>query len=121
MQQHTGQHLISSIFDKIGIETLSWWMAENEVDKVGVSYIELDTKETCHEQLEHVEDECNQAIRDHLEVKTLVYAPGSEELQNAKTRGLPDDTKVQFELSRLVTLIKTCVVVHTFLTYPNYK
>ena len=91
MQQHTGQHLISSIFDKIGIETLSWWMAENEVDKVGVSYIELDTKETCHEQLEHVEDECNQAIRDHLEVKTLVYTPGSEELQNAKTRGLPDD------------------------------
>ena len=30
MQQHSGQHLISAIFDKMNIETLSWWMAENE-------------------------------------------------------------------------------------------
>ena len=91
MQQHTGQHLISAIFDKCGIETLSWWMAENETGKVGVSYIELDTKEISPEQLEQVENECNQSIRDHLEVQTLIFAPGSEELASAKTRGLPDD------------------------------
>ena len=63
MQQHTGQHLISAIFDKCGIETLSWWMAENDTGKVGVSYIELDTKEISQEQLEQVENECNQSIR----------------------------------------------------------
>ena len=91
MQQHSGQHLISAIFDKMNIETLSWWMAENEKDKIGVSYIELDTKDITEEQLEKVENECNQAIRDHLEVKTHVFAPGSGELDKAKTRGLPDN------------------------------
>ena len=31
MQQHTGQHLISALFEKLyNIETSSWWMAENE-------------------------------------------------------------------------------------------
>ena len=42
MQQHSGQHLISALFENLfGIATTSWWMAENQ-SGVGVSYIEMD-------------------------------------------------------------------------------
>ena len=36
MQQHSGQHLVSAFFERIlGINTTSWWMAENNGDRVG--------------------------------------------------------------------------------------
>lgn len=38
MQQHTGQHLISAIFDTYGLETLSWSMGDM------INYIELPRK-----------------------------------------------------------------------------
>ena len=91
MQQHSGQHLISAMFDKLNLETLSWWMAENPDGKVGVSFIELDTDNVAQEVLDQVEKSCNDAIMDHVNVETLVYQAGSKELEDAKTRGLPDD------------------------------
>ncbi|TRY68254.1 hypothetical protein TCAL_07673 [Tigriopus californicus] len=74
MQQHTGQHLISALFEsQLEINTTSWWMAENNGDKVGVSYIELDQPNITKEQLQQIEDQCNQAIREHLDVRVHVY------------------------------------------------
>merc|ERR1711974_211876 len=68
-------------------------MAENDNDKVGLSYIELDNADSVEQSiLDQVEDACNDAIRNHIEVITHIYpSKDSEELQWAKTRGLPED------------------------------
>ena len=92
MQQHTGQHLISALFEKLfKIETSSWWMAENDEGKVGISSIEMNVESLCQEQLEAVENACNKAIKDHLDVSVNVYQLDNPALAEAHTRGLPDD------------------------------
>lgn len=93
MQQHSGQHLISALFEsQLAINTTSWWMAENNGDKVGVSYIELDQPSITKEQVQQIEDQCNQAIRDHLEVSVHMFEDAHDPaLTAAHTRGLPDD------------------------------
>lgn len=92
MQQHSGQHLISAIFEnQFNIPTLSWWMAENELKKVGISFIELGTDNVTHEIMGQVEGICNELIRKHVDMVTKVYDKDSEELKDAKTRGLPAD------------------------------
>jgi len=96
MQQHSGQHLISAKFEqKFKWSTVSWWMAENDLEngKVGLSHIELNTEVIEQHQLDEVEELCNEAIREHMEVLTHIYPPESEELKWAKTRGLPEDHK----------------------------
>jgi len=91
MQQHTGQHLISAIFEnEHDINTLSWWMAESTSNKVGVSYIEMD-KVIPPELVAIVEDKCNQSIRDSVPVTVQLFQRGDPQLQEAHTRGLPDD------------------------------
>ena len=85
MQQHSGQHLISAMFEqKLNYETLSWWMAENVGSKVGISYIELDKETVSQEELNQMEDACNELIRQHVEVVTKIYDEDSEELKTAK-------------------------------------
>jgi len=103
MQQHSGQHLISAYFEKLlNIDTLSWWMADNQdMTKVGVSHIELDAENIDAGMLDQVEQACNEAVRNHIDVLTHVYQAGSEDLKAASTRaealgrpltrGLPDD------------------------------
>ena len=92
MQQHTGQHLISAMFEKhFNVDTSSWWMAENDDMKVGISFIEMNTSSLTEKQLELVENSCNAAIRDHLDVIVNVYEKDSPALIDAHTRGLPDD------------------------------
>ena len=92
MQQHTGQHLISAMFEKhYNVDTSSWWMAENDNKKVGVSFIEMNTGSLTEKQLEHIEESCNKAIRDHLDVMVNVYEKDDPALVEAHTRGLPDD------------------------------
>ena len=70
MQQHSGQHLISAYFEKLlNMDTLSWWMAENQDNgKVGVSHIEMDAETIDSNMLDQVEQACNEAIRKHIEV-----------------------------------------------------
>ena len=92
MQQHTGQHLISAMFEKFyNIDTSSWWMSENENDKVGISSIEMNAESLNKDQLKVVEEACNKAIRDHLDVSVNVYQLDDPALTQAHTRGLPDD------------------------------
>ena len=92
MQQHTGQHLISALFEKFyNIDTSSWWMAENAENRVGISSIEMNTESLSQEQLDNVEDASNMAIKDHLDVNVNVYNLEDPALVEAHTRGLPDD------------------------------
>ena len=74
MQQHSGQHLISAYFEKLlNMDTLSWWMAENQDNgKVGVSHIEMDAETIDANMLDQVEHACNEAIRKHIEVHTCL-------------------------------------------------
>lgn len=94
MQQHSGQHLVSALFERLlNVPTASWWMAENGNNKVGVSYIELDAETVTEDQTRQVEDACNDAIRKHLNVDVHVFKAGDSQLEQAKTRGLPEDHK----------------------------
>ena len=75
MQQHSGQHLISALFEqKFELNTSSWWMAENDNDKVGLSYIELDNADSVEQSiLDQVEDACNDAIRSCIMCNALAW------------------------------------------------
>jgi len=104
MQQHSGQHIISAVFEsQFNVATTSWWMAENgDEGKVGVSFVELDTcsahftsskkeEEELAKMAEKVESMCNQYIRDHFPVNVKVFDKSDSALEESKTRGLPDD------------------------------
>ena len=63
MQQHTGQHLLSSVFEeRLGMKTLSFHMGPS------VSTIELDAAELSPEQRAEVEDRTNALVREALPV-----------------------------------------------------
>ena len=80
MQQHSGQHLISAVFEKkFNVGTASWWMAEagGSGDKVGVSFVELATDSLTDDTVQSVEDACNQHIRDGCSVNVKVLSKNS--------------------------------------------
>uniref|UniRef100_A0A182HJR7 Threonyl/alanyl tRNA synthetase SAD domain-containing protein n=2 Tax=Anopheles arabiensis TaxID=7173 RepID=A0A182HJR7_ANOAR len=89
MQQHSGQHLITAIFDReFKYNTKSWWLGTES------SYIDLEAKDVTREQLERVESICNQLIVDCTPVKVDVYEPDDPALKSdvtRATRGLPED------------------------------
>ncbi|XP_049301541.1 alanyl-tRNA editing protein Aarsd1-A [Anopheles funestus] len=89
MQQHSGQHLITAIFDReFKYNTRSWWLGTES------SYIDLDAKDIGREQLERVESICNQLIVDCTPVEVNVYEPDDPALKSdvtRATRGLPED------------------------------
>jgi len=93
MQQHSGQHLISAIFEQeLEMPTLSWWMAEEGEPCM----VELDTSRLPDGTLttpilKKIEDICNLHIRNHCNVNVKVYPLGDPALDGSKTRGLPDD------------------------------
>ena len=101
MQQHSGQHLLSAMFEqRLLYETLSWWMAVNTESKVGVSYIELDQEQVTSDELNQIEEACNEAIRQHIPVVTKIYDSDSEELKNAKVF-LQEKTKNDLNLKSI--------------------
>ena len=53
--------------------------------KVGISSIELKSDVLTEETLIHVEEECNQAIRDHLGVQVKMYQVDDPELKAVTT------------------------------------
>lgn len=88
MQQHSGQHLITAIFDReFGYSTKSWWLGSED------SFVDLDTKDVTKEQLVKVETICNQLIVDCTPVDVKVYQPDDPALKSeaTRTRGLPED------------------------------
>ena len=58
---------------------MSWWLAENSANKVGVSYIELD-KPVSEASLVTVQERCNEVIRTALPVNVANYNVGDPEL-----------------------------------------
>lgn len=89
MQQHSGQHLITAIFDReFGIGTKSWWLGEK------TSYVDLDAKDVTEEQIKTVERICNELIAAGTDVRVDVYEANDPILQSDALRAprdLPDD------------------------------
>nr|CAH7757773.1 unnamed protein product [Callosobruchus chinensis] len=88
MQQHSGQHLITAIVDReFKIPTTSWWLGEE------VSQIEIESPSFNQEQIQKVQDICNELIRSGKSVTVNVYSSESEkDLEKARSaRGLPND------------------------------
>jgi len=86
MQQHSGQHLVTAIADSLyGYKTTSWNLGEK------LSFIELDTPKLTQQQMEEIERISNEKIREHLPILVKVYEDGSKELQEVRSRGLPED------------------------------
>lgn len=90
MQQHSGQHLLSALFEQTyEYDTKSWWLGAD------MSYIELDSKAPItREQIQSIEDKCNAYIAQAVPVSVSVFeslaAITSEDVKRA-TRGLPAD------------------------------
>lgn len=88
MQQHTGQHLLSAIFDTLNLDTLSWSMGSAGE----MNYLELPRKPTDAE-LALVQEKCNVAIRDNLPISVEESAGNGtgEEHAEGTTDSLPAD------------------------------
>jgi misacylated tRNA(Ala) deacylase len=89
MQQHSGQHLITAIADSMyGYKTTSWNLA---IGKESKCFIELNTKSVSAEQMKAIEDSCNRKIQEQTVVNVRWLEAGDPELQEVRSRGLPDD------------------------------
>lgn len=88
MQQHSGQHLISALFEKeYNYNTRAWWLG------VESSYIEIDGKDITDEEMKTIERLCNSFIAQSLPVNVLIYETADcagDEVSRA-SRGLPLD------------------------------
>lgn len=71
MQQHSGQHLITELFDtEFNYDTTSWWLGSE------TSYIELNTKHLIsRDALDLIEEKANNIIREGREVNVVVLDP----------------------------------------------
>lgn len=63
MQQHTGQHLLSAIMDKMELPTLGWSMGQPDE----MNYVELPRKPS-DEEINIIQLRCNTAVRDNMPV-----------------------------------------------------
>lgn len=89
MQQHSGQHLISAIFEQeYNYQTKSWWLGDV------VSYIELEAQEIQESEVKKVEKICNAYIAQHIPIKVEVFEqndPNMSETVTRASKGLPKD------------------------------
>lgn len=88
MQQHSGQHMITAIFDReFGFHTKSWWLGTDDC------YVDLEAMNVTREQLDKVERICNQLIVDCTAVSVKVYQPNDPSMKAdlTRVRDLPDD------------------------------
>ncbi|XP_062520178.1 alanyl-tRNA editing protein Aarsd1-like [Corticium candelabrum] len=86
MQQHTGQHLVTALADnKYGFKTVSWCLGPQK------SFIELDCTKMSQQQIDDLEVVVNECIRAQTPVTPHVLQVGSPELEEVRSRGLPDD------------------------------
>uniref|UniRef100_A0A1B0GNM5 Threonyl/alanyl tRNA synthetase SAD domain-containing protein n=1 Tax=Phlebotomus papatasi TaxID=29031 RepID=A0A1B0GNM5_PHLPP len=88
MQQHSGQHLVTALFEReYNMETKAWWLGSD------TTYIELGAKDVTQEQLDNVEKLANDLIASAKNVSVSVFESVdklSDEVTRA-TRGLPKD------------------------------
>ncbi|KAH8261718.1 hypothetical protein KR044_003234 [Drosophila immigrans] len=89
MQQHSGQHLITALFDReFKYDTTSWSLGQS------VSHIQLSTPHLIsRESLDLIERQANELIREGREVSVQLVDPATAlEFQDARApRGLPKD------------------------------
>lgn len=91
MQQHSGQHLITAIFERdFGFNTKCWWLGSE------TSFIELDAKTLSQDDLNSVEKTTNELIANAAGVSVKVYDKNDPALSiggdvTRATRGLPED------------------------------
>jgi misacylated tRNA(Ala) deacylase len=88
MQQHSGQHLISALFEKeFKYNTKAWWLGADS------SYIEIDNKNITDEEMKKVETMCNELIAESRTVKVQIYetADSAGEEVTRASKGLPVD------------------------------
>ncbi|KAH8291695.1 hypothetical protein KR018_006053 [Drosophila ironensis] len=89
MQQHSGQHLITALFDReFNYDTTSWSLGSS------VSYIQLGTPHLIsRESLDLIETQANELIRQGREVTVRLADPEvAKDFQDARApRGLPRD------------------------------
>lgn len=88
MQQHSGQHLISALFEKhFDYNTKCWWLGSES------SYIELDSKNLVEDEMKKIEKICNESIAKAIPVNVQMFenpeAAGDEVTRASK--GLPID------------------------------
>lgn len=89
MQQHSGQHLITAIFDReYKVGTKSWWLGTD------TSYIEIEENDVSEEQMQNVEKICNELIGAAKSVKVDLYSADNPVLNTDAVRtnkDLPED------------------------------
>ena len=94
MQQHTGQHLISAIFDTYDLETLSWSMGDM------INYIELPRKVE-QSIINEVSEKVNNMIVENLPIKVTTPDKLGREID---TSHIPDDYDLSKGIVRVVQI-----------------
>lgn len=94
MQQHTGQHLISAIFDTFNLETLSWSMGEE------INYIELPEK-VDEAKVSEANRLINEKIFENLPIKVVTPDEHGGEID---TSNIPADYDLSKGVVRVVTI-----------------
>lgn len=81
MQQHTAQHLISALAEKVfKLQTMSWNLGTTE------NYIELDSPDVNVYKMEQLEQMVNEVIRSCVPVTVAYYEKGDVALSQVRTR-----------------------------------
>uniref|UniRef100_A0A8C9LB22 Alanyl-transfer RNA synthetases family profile domain-containing protein n=1 Tax=Pavo cristatus TaxID=9049 RepID=A0A8C9LB22_PAVCR len=86
MQQHSGQHLITAMAERMfGFKTTSWELGRQQ------SVIELDTPSMTTGQMEALEQSVNEKIRERIPVTVRELAADDPEVETVRSRSLPGD------------------------------
>ncbi|OBA19098.1 alanyl-tRNA synthetase [Metschnikowia bicuspidata var. bicuspidata NRRL YB-4993] len=94
MQQHTGQHLISAVFDTYDLETLSWSMGDT------INYIELPRKVE-QSIIDEVSEKVNDMIVQGIPIKVTTPDQLGREID---TSHIPDDYDLSKGIVRVVQI-----------------
>lgn len=94
MQQHTGQHLISAVFDRYDLETLSWSMGDM------INYIEL-PKKVDETLLEEVSQKLNDLILENIPITVTTPDEHGGEID---TKKIPEDYDLSKGIVRIVKI-----------------
>lgn len=92
MQQHTGQHLLSAIMDRMDLETLGWSMGQPG----DMNYVELPRKPSKAE-IESIQEECNRSIREGLPISV-------ETPEGKSSSSLPEDYDAEKGVVRFIRI-----------------
>ncbi|KAH0488548.1 MAG: hypothetical protein KVP17_001947 [Porospora cf. gigantea B] len=102
MQHHTGQHLISAIFEAREMNTVSWELGR-ELCHIEVD-VASDDPRLARVVLDDMEDEMNLYVQNDREVSVVEFDKGSALFDNFRTRGMPADAVGPFRVVEIAGL-----------------